>query len=232
MRRLTFVMVVVFSAPLAAIMGQTTGNTGNIVGEFQTIDNRQVAAVIRTFRIKPTQSKPTTVSTAPNGAFSFAGLPAGTYVVCASVPGGGYVDPCLFDAALPEVTVGPGQTARSFLLVKKASTLKVHITDTAQLTAPITIGKPAPSNYLVMGVFAPGGRFHPVIQTAANASGSDHIVTVPLDQPFSFHIRPVGLSVNDANNVTIPANGISILQIYRSNGPTPPTLTYTVTGKH
>jgi hypothetical protein len=206
--------------------------TGTILGELQTTDNQHISAVVRTFRIKPTQSRPTTVTSAANGTFNFAGLPTGTYVLCVNVVGGGYLDPCLWNSMLPEVTVTAGKTAQTLLLLKKASTLRVHVADVSQSAIPISIGQPISSNYLIMGVFAPGGRFHPVLQTAANSVGNDHSVAVPFDEPFTFHIRPIGLAVVDANNAAVPPNGLSLLQVHRSKGATPPTLTYTVTGKH
>src|SRR5262245_61040658 len=85
------------------------GSLSIISGVLQTEDGKRVDALVRAMRI-PSAPVPGLAVAAPgltkhirvsakdkDGAFSFSGLEAGMYELCATVPAGGYLDPCLWD---------------------------------------------------------------------------------------------------------------------------------------
>ena len=61
-----------------------------------------------------------------SGIFSASGLPAGTYVLCADVPGAAYVDPCVWAQGI-RVPVSAGATATASVTMQKGVFLKVRI---------------------------------------------------------------------------------------------------------
>lgn len=216
---------------LVAVCAAGYAQTGAISGVFKTNDGKSVAAVIRATRVMPTPASPATMTTAADGKFSFSGLTPGLYQLCASVPAGGYIDICLWEPSGLVVSVSAGKTTPVTLQVNKSSKLRIHVNDPAHLLQSPGNGKAKPDRYLVMGVVASGGRFYPVTQTAEDANGKDHEVAVPFDRRFTFVLKPVGLSVTDSANAAVPATGVSVTQSHKSNGPAPPTLTFTIQGK-
>ena len=169
--------------------------------------------------------QPLSVTPPASGAFAFTGLAAGSYEICASVPGDSYTDPCVWNGSGLPVTLNAGQSIVGVnLTLKKSSTLKVHINDPGQLV------KDTPQGALLMGVVAPNGMMRPAIRKNANSNGRDYEIQVPFDTPFYFNIVPIGISVADSNNNPIQDRK-AIPQLHQSNGPAPQGLSFTVTGK-
>ena len=208
--------------------------TGSISGAIKTVDGRVVTAEISAHKANPYPPAATVrVTTGTGGTFQIGGLASGPWELCATV--NGYIDPCLWEPSGTLVTVQPGKTISGVTLpLKKASTLHIRINDPASLVPSaatlVPIGGPTPSAFLVMGVFASGGRFYPVRQTGADALGKDHEISVPFDKPFRFMMRAIGLSVADDKNSTIAPSGISLPLLHSSSSP-PAALTFNVKGR-
>ncbi len=70
------------------------------------------------------------VLTDDTGAFRIPSLAAGTYVLCAEIPGEDYVNPCAWESVLPTVSVKAGQQVKNAdLLVKPGIRLSFEVTD-------------------------------------------------------------------------------------------------------
>ncbi len=109
--------------------------------------------------------------------------------------------------------------------MKPAVTVRIRVNDTAKL-----LSAPVAGRYMVMGVFAPGGRFHPFRKTGSDSAGSDHELAVALDTPLQLMVRPVGLAVVDSGNVAVPAAGLSRPLLQSSASPAATALTFSVVG--
>jgi hypothetical protein len=221
MRRLTPILLL---SALPALFGQSAP-VGSIQGAFQTEDAKSATAVIRLAMIKPQPRTPVSVQTGPSGSFSFSGLEAGTYELCASVADGGYVDPCLWEASGVLVTLASGQAATGVTITgKKGSTFRVKVKDAGNNV------KRTPDSALMIGVIAPGGRYYPLVLRETNGADKKYEITVPFDTQFYFTMTPLGLNLTDSRNSAVTSlQGVAFQ--HQKNGPAPEDLAFTVTGK-
>jgi len=217
--------------------GQTAGvANGGISGTLKTEDGTPVDALIRIGRpssptglgvTSPLPALPTVAvnlaASNTSGAFQATSLPPGTYEICATVLAGGYTDPCLWETSGTLVTVAAGQTATATITLKKAATLRVHITDTANLISD------SPQGAIVLAALY-AGRYYPLVKKNQDSSGRDYEIAVPFDRDVRFTIRPMGLTVVDSNNVNV-TNGQVLSATYSSSGSAPAVLNYRVTGR-
>jgi hypothetical protein len=164
---------------------------------------------------------------AKSGAFSFNGLTPGTYELCATVIGGGYVDPCLWESTGLIVKVAAGQTISDVAFtIKQASTLRVRLEDSAKLV------KNSADASILMGVMAPGGRFYPLVRKSTDSNGHSYELPVPFDKSFQFIVKPIGLQLVDAANASVDSGASAAMSRDSSaRGNEPPVLTYRVVGK-
>ena len=239
MRTATALLLLCFILVTGTLLAQSVA-TGGISGVLTTEDGRLVSAQIVAIKASPMPpAPPVRITTGAGGSFSFTGMAEGPWELCPTLPAGGYIDPCIWERSGPMVTVTRGKTVSGVTIqLKKASTLQVRVDDPAHLV-PITTGTqgsgpsaaPAAGPFLMMGVIAPGGRFHPIRQTAVDATGKDHQIDVPFDKPFRFVMQPVGLAVADSRNAPVAATGVSIPMEHGSSSPPPAALHFTVTGR-
>lgn len=199
MNRRTLIPLVVLLLASAAILHAQSGNSASISGVLRTGEGISVVAFVRLGRTSPTPMSPVHVATdAKTGAFSFSGLTAGTYELCATVIGGGYVDPCLWENTGLIVKVAGGQTVADVAFtVKQASMLRVRINDPGKLV------KNTPDASVLLGVMASGGRFHPLVRRTTDGTGYDYELSVPFDKPFQFIVKPIGLQLVDGVNASV-----------------------------
>lgn len=180
-----------FGTPLliaCGAFGQITavpaGVTGVITGAVQTTDGKGVAKATVAIRFRPsvTIAKPpyfnTDATTNADGTFTVKSVPDATYAVCPAPPAGTLLPPCNWGTE-PTVTVANGKTAAMAPIVLKAGAdLWVHVAD-PQGTRASMEGK-VPGASLLLVVRVPGGRPIDIPLTAADASGFDHHLTVPV----------------------------------------------------
>ena len=225
------------SVAAAGLPAQSSNNLSGISGVLTTETGKAVDAVIRAYLVNASPFAPAK-SPAPSGppvyayitakksaAFSFTSLAAGMYELCATVPDGGYVDPCLWEAHGVIVNVPANQVVTGISInLKKSSTLKVHVDD------PSKAVRNGAQGAMAMGVFGSGGRFYPLVLKNDNGSGKDYELAVPFDRDLNFFVRPVGLTAVDSNNASVDS-GSTLKLRHPSNGPPPGVLNYRVTGK-
>src|SRR5713226_7408872 len=84
-------------SPAGKISGVVVGDDGKLLSAVVTA-NKQGGSV-----------GSARAETASDGSFTLSGLPAGTYGLCASVKGAGYLDPCAWSAMILTVPVNAGQ---------------------------------------------------------------------------------------------------------------------------
>jgi hypothetical protein len=222
------------------LCAQTTAPP-SISGTVTTNDGKTVTAFIQVTMITPTHGRPTGLTTAKDGSFHVSSLAPGTYELCAAAVGGGYLQHCLWDTSGLVVSVAAGKTSQVAIQLKKASTLKVHINDPSHFVQPSKGPKDGSPAQVMMGVFASGHRFYPLVQTASDGNGSDHQILVPFDKPFVFYLKPVGVTMADSSNAAVPSAGTSLTLTHNSTtppglaapttGPNATSLTFTVKGK-
>lgn len=115
---------VAFLCLLGSSLYAQPGATASISGTLKTQDGKSVTSVVRLRSKSNPYAAPASVTPPAGGAFTFAGLAAGVYEVCANVLDDYYVDPCLWSNAGLPVTVQAGQAVTGLTLtLKKASTL-------------------------------------------------------------------------------------------------------------
>jgi hypothetical protein len=237
MRVLNKIVLISFALSQIHAYAQS-GNLAIISGVLQTEDGKRVDAVVRATRIPsapvgrgrqaptPGLSKHVRVSAQDkSAAFTFNGLEAGMYELCAFVPEGGYVDDCLWEqngvlVNLPSPQIVKGVTIK----LKKASIIRVHVDD------PDHLIRNSPQGHLMMGVIGPGNRFLPMIRKNEDGQGKDYILSIPFDRDIKFHARTAGISVvDDANNSIDNGQGMTVR--HSSSAAPPQAMNYHVTGK-
>ena len=136
-----------------------------------------------------------TGGSAADGTFQINGLPVGSYVVSAQVPGGGFVDACEWATLTVDVNAGQPVVGLQFAL-KRGAILQVRLNDPGQLllaASPATKTVP----YVLLGVQMPRGLLLPVTLVARDATGTTHAVTIPFDTAVNFTIFGDHVSLTD-----------------------------------
>ncbi len=206
-----------------AMLAQTVASiSGTLVGD----DGKPLAGSITAIRVGGFGGgKQATANAA--GAFSLASLSAGSYQLCASVKGGGYLDPCSWEATPAVIQVAAGQAvAGNRLTVKKGAALQVRINDAAQvLQKPTPAGTVKP--HVLVGVITSRRVFEPLRLTGQDGYGQNRQGTVPLDRPFALYIRGQGVQVTDSSGMSISPAGTT-LKMEPGKGNQPISLTFQV----
>jgi hypothetical protein len=136
------------------------------------------------------------------GVYALAGLPAGTYNICASYSGDGYLDPCQWNSIPPTVTLTAGQALTGHTVkLTPGSVLKIQVQDPNQvLSNAVSAGKPA---NVSAGVFGAFNMFHPAHLVGKDSSGnSNYQITIPRDTFLAIHITSAHFKLGDASSPT------------------------------
>jgi hypothetical protein len=129
------------------------------------------------------------------------------------------------------ISVAAGQSLTGQVIqVQKAAILHVRINDPQNLRSVPQAGA---SRQVMMGVFASGSRFYPMILKSSDATGTDHEISAPAGTTVPFAINPVGVNVSDALGKVVDVIGSTVSLAPSQLSPSTPTvLTYNVTGLH
>jgi hypothetical protein len=211
--------------PLAAPQSSTGKISGVVAGD----DGKLLMAVVTANRAGGPVGT-IRATTASDGSFVLSGLPAGSYALCTSVKGGGYLDPCDWSAVVPTVQVGVGQAVSGYRLVaKKGWTLQVRVNDPSK-ALDSAAGPAKSSPHVVVGVFTEKHTFQPLALTSKDSGGRNVEGTIPFDKAVSLHIVGRDVQVNDASGAPVDLNGTTI-SVKHAATDAPKPLTFNVTAK-
>jgi Carboxypeptidase regulatory-like domain len=220
-----------------SLWGQTVNN-GSIAGSVSDEGVRPIAGVVVIANREGLPAASGRATSAADGTFQIGGLPVGSYVVCAQVPGGGFVDACEWRTPLT-VGVKAGQPVAGLQFpLKRGAILQVRLNDPGQLLLqPSSITKTVP--HVLLAVQTARGLLLPVTLVARDATGTTHAVTIPFDTPVNFTVfgdhvsltdgtgAPAGLGLSTVP-VTLPS--VSSPPVTPLSGANPIPLTFNVTG--
>jgi hypothetical protein len=212
LRQRYFVSILVLCMSLAAVslFAQTATTKGGSLSGVVTGDDKQpLSALVIATKPGPPLVR-TTVQSGADGAFSFPGLAAGEYQICASIANNAYLNPCTWAPISPTAEVTAGQSTTGFkLIMRKGATLTVKINDPElALTSAAVAGKVGP--HVILGVFTPRGMYLPLAISSKDALGTSHSVSIPMDQDVPLHLVGKDLDVTDSSGTKVNLNGATV----------------------
>ena len=209
-------------ALLTTVALSQTVSTGFVSGTISDNNGKPIQAV--SVVASPAEANGGMSSTSvTNGAGQFnLSLAAGTYLLCAQLPGSAYLDPCIWSTGA-KVIVSSGQTSTPVALtLTKGSLIRVHLNDPSQVmrtTLP-----------LLVGVTDASSHFHPLRLIATDPSGRIFEIAVPSNASYRLEMSGSGIDFSDANAVSLGAVPTSVpVQAAAPEAQT--TLTFTVAAK-
>ncbi len=142
------------------------------------------------------------------GAFALSGLPAGSYAICASVPGLPYLDPCKWSAG-PIVNVSANATTGYTLALTKGVFLNVRISDPKHLL-PQVKDRPLHAGKLIVGVKFGDGAYQGAQNTGVDANGRDYQMVVPAGAPLQLWLFSRDVALADVAGKPVNSAGTTI----------------------
>lgn len=149
-----------------------------------------------------------------DGAYQIQGLTPGNYRVCVQASGDQYLNPCEWNDSPSGVTLVSGQAATGLqVALTPASVLNVQIKDEQRALNQLTKAGRIPD--LSIGVWGPGGMYHPAGAVSAPTGSADaetnvtthsYQLAVPRDTALILHVASRDLKLGDANGVALAAN--------------------------
>jgi hypothetical protein len=197
------------TAALVGTIGHSQG-TGRVEGTIRTESGGAVPGAVASIHVRPTGTgtRPydarTTVG--PAGAFSFDGVPPGTYLVCGQAPGRDLINACFWQIGSPRtVVVAAEQTVRVDVALADGFRLRVRLDDPAGVMA---VAKDDPKGFgVLLAVTAPGAGFVPMLPTKSEASGRDYESLVPFGVPLKLVAQSRAFELGDDKGDKLPNGG-------------------------
>jgi hypothetical protein len=170
-----------------------------------------------------------TATSAPDGSFQLSQVPAGTYQICVTVQSGPSVDPCLWNPWGTTIPLAASQSlVGQVVQVQQAAVLHVRINDPQHLSN--TAQSNGAPREILMGVFASGSLFYPLLPKSTDGTGFDQEIAIPGGTAVPFMIVPMGLSMTDSSGNAVAATGATVsVSVAPASLSTPAVLTYNVT---
>jgi hypothetical protein len=188
-------------------------------------------ATVTVIRYRTNQS----VNTGPDGAFRFADLPVGKYLICSrsSVEAGAKEDPFLDscagldDSDTQQVTVAPvaAKQAPATVVLRRGARVRVRIADTGKHLA--AQGAKSKGEGLFVSIAGPSGISYPVPVIGEDADGRDQEVVIPFEKAYKVNVRSTVFVLSDAKKQTVADNSAVDVRAVRGNG-NPPVLVFNV----
>ena len=115
-----------------------------------------------------------------SGIHNIGGLPAGTYRVCARVPGQPYLDPCRWGTP-PWALVRGGEVAKLDIALAKGVFLNIRINDPLHRLPANSAASRFDSPRLTVGIVVGKGGFLAAERIGVDADGEDYRIAVPVN---------------------------------------------------
>jgi len=219
MRRARMAWYVAVLAGVPSVVAQSSSTTGALQGSIKDTQGQVVPAarvryqrVAQTVRVgnqtlaAPGEAQVSNVATAgANGAFSVSNLPSGQYMLCASVPGAPYLDPCIWHRPVA-VTVSAAATSMPSLTLEKGVFLNVRVNDPQRLL-PQTLDGPLTPRKLIVGVWYANGAYQGARNTAIDSAGRSYELAIPTATPLKLWLFSRDVVLTDANGASVTASG-------------------------
>jgi hypothetical protein len=170
---------------------QTLEATGSLHGQVQDTEGRPLAgAVVSYMSVAPSVAAGLRATPAPgeklatgsvvagaDGGFKLSGLPSAQHVLCAAVPSGPYLNPCVWRQGV-RTAVTAGSEASAIIVLEKGVYLNVRVNDPKGLLPAVVDGLWTPRK-LKVGVTYGSGAFEAAQNTSVDASGRNYQMTIP-----------------------------------------------------
>jgi hypothetical protein len=173
-----------------------------------------------------------------DGVFRIQGLAAGNYSLCVQVAGDQYLDPCQWGGTPTMTALASGQAVSAVALrLTPASILSIQVQDAQKVLSQMTKDGRHPE--LTLGVWGPGGFYHPAHAAGGPATAGDvpnaitsyaYRLAVPRDTSLSFYIASRDLKLGDAGGVALPANASQQPFQHATGDPNPRGFSFFVLG--
>ena len=137
-------------------------------------------------------------TTLQNGSYSLTGLAAGSYTICAVLPGTDLMDPCQW-GDLPHVVQVPASGGvKDTLQLLQGATISIHVSDPGMALA---VAPPGTSGTrLLMGVWTNRGHFHNAPKVSSNSNSHDYTLIIAPDVDLQLTVNSAGLKVVDSSS--------------------------------
>ncbi len=137
-----------------------------------------------------------TAASGADGSFTMAGLPAGTYRLCAEHRAAGMLNPCLWSDEPILAAVAEGQTTQGRdIRMAKGAVLTVRLNDPRGLLSRY-LGK-TPGAHILVGIGRGTAPFMAATPSAADDTGRELTLLVPVDTPLQASVFSSFFSLAD-----------------------------------
>lgn len=203
-----WILFAVCAAALGAetLYGQAAGK-GTITGRAVDskgagIGNAQVSVSITATAPEIVQPHTAATQTAADGTFSFAGLPPGSYMVCAGAESNQLLNSCRWGTPSATAVAQAGNTtALAPIVLQRGHPLQVRIDDPQELLRAhegVTAGA-----RLLVGIWSNTGLFIPLPVRASGNKGRDHELYIPEDVDLHLSVFSGFFAMGDGNGVAV-----------------------------
>lgn len=216
-----FRLAVAFSS---LTMAQTSGVSGAVSGVISDMNGTPITGaqvyLIRVVIFNPPDSRgratyvpgegPFSVSATTNGSGSHAvaGLPAGNYMACVSVPGRPFLDPCKWSQSLG-VRVDGAVTATLNAKLTLGVFLNVRINDPQHLL-PTSEQTPLDFPHLIVGVKFDNEAFQAAQRVSSDSTGENYEMAIPAGVPMNLWLHSRYVTLSDAQGNALANLGAKI----------------------
>lgn len=149
-----------------------------------------------------------TVVADQNGRIGLQSLPAGNYMLCATVPSAAYLDPCIWEQPI-SVTVSANSTTSQQLVLTKGVLLNVRVNDPLGILPHVKDGIWTPRRLLIGVVYA-NGAYQGVANTNVDATGRDYQLIIPAGVPLTLRIFSNHVAITDQTGSSVDISGSQI----------------------
>lgn len=169
-------------------------------------------------------------TTASDGGFTLASLPAGTYRICVDGTKDVHLDPCTWATAAPTVTVTDGQhTTGSVVALSKGTTLSIQVNYPQKLLQAMP-GDPGPG-HIFLALLPQTSAPIPIPLVQSDATTLKQQIVIPPDTSFRVLACSKEVTLTDPSQKAVADSGGSFTVSIPSAATQPTPIILQVTGR-